>query len=212
MEMKYLDFKNRFASFPLISSSILAVLEENEQVLRNQLSAWKRRGLVVELKRGLYLLNENDRKINVSRAFLANQLYPPSYISVEYALMFYDLIPERVADLTSITTKKTKSFRNALGTFAYHHLAPKCFTGFIEEKDENGYSFFIAAPEKAIVDFIYLNLNRFDTKKANIFELSYRFQNYDELDSSKLQAFAALFNSKKLIGVVNLFCDFIKTG
>ncbi len=210
--MKYLDFKNKFAAAPLISSSILTALGDNEQVLRNQVSAWKKRGLVMELKRGLYLLNENDRKINLSRVFIANQLYSPSYVSMAYALMFYDLIPERVADLTSISTRKTKNFNNPLGVFAYHHLSALCFTGFVEEKDENGYSFFIATPEKAVVDFIYLNLARFDPQQPDIFELSFRFQNYGELKLFKLKKFAELFHSKKLIAVVNSFCEFIKAS
>lgn len=210
--MKYLDFKNRVKDFPLFSSSLLGYLDPNEQVLRNQLSGWKRRGLVLKLKRGLYILNEKERKITPSRLFVANQLYSPSYVSTEYALMFHELIPERVFDVTSVTTRKTRSFKNALGLFVYQHLATKCFKGFVEQKDENGYTFFIATPEKAVVDFIYLNLSRFERRKPDIFEQSFRFQNTSDLTSAKLLDFAFLFKNKKLFDVVKMFCQFFIKG
>lgn len=210
--MKYLEFKKRIQDFPLFSSSLLGYLDANEQVLKNQLTGWKRQGLLLELKRGLYILNENDRKVTPSRVFLANQLYSPSYVSTEYALMFYDLIPERVADITSVTTRKTAYFKNTFGLFIYQHIGIDCFKGFIEEKDENDYSFLIATPEKAVVDFIYLNLPRFERDRPEIFEQSFRFQNFADLSSTKMLDFAVLFKNKKLFDVVKMFCEFIKGG
>jgi len=209
-DMRYSDFKNKIQGFPIFSSSLSGCLDSNEQLLRNQLSSWKKRGLILELKRGLYVLNENDRKINPSRVFLANQLYSPSYISTEYALMLYNLIPERVVDVTSVTTRKTKSFKNACGLFVYQHIASGCFRDFIDQKDENNYSFFIATPEKAMVDFIYLNLARFKENQLDIFEQSFRFQNYAGLDVSKMLGAARLFKSKKLLNVIEMFCQLIK--
>lgn len=208
--MKFREFKAKVQNLPLISSSFTGYLDANEKVFRNQLSQWKKQELILELKRGLYILNENDRKITPSRVFLANQLYPPSYISTEYALAFYDLIPERVADVTSVATRKTAAFKNAFGLFIYQHLSTGCFEGFIEQKDENNYSFLIATPEKAIVDFIYLNLPRFEENKPEIFEQSFRFQNYEELNKASLLSYAALFKSQKLLRIVKLFTRLIK--
>lgn len=210
--MKYQDFKNQIRNFPIFSASLAARISPNEQVLRNQLSGWKRRRLVLELKRGLYILNENDRTITPSRVFLANQLYPPSYVSTEYALMYYDLIPERVADLTSVTTRKTANFENSFGRFIYQHIGTGSFEGFIERKDENNHSFMIATPEKAIVDFIYLNLARFERNKPDVFELSFRLQNLAHLDSSKIVDFAELFRSRKLSDIITMLVDSITEG
>lgn len=207
--MKYTEFRHFFASFPVIPASSFGALDVNTQVLRNQLSGWKKRGLVIELKKGLYILNDADRQVNVSRSFIANQLYPPSYVSLEYALMRHDLIPERVYDVTSVTTRKTASFQNPLGQFAYRHLSPERFFGFVEEKDENGLSVFVAAPEKAIVDFLYLNLARFQTERSDIFGLSFRFQNLEQLNLGKLTEVADRFKSKKLVRVTGLFCEFL---
>lgn len=87
--------------------------------------------------------------------FIAKEIYSPSYVSLEYALSIYGLIPERVVDVTSVTTKKPIEFKNKLGVFIYQHIKENCFTGFIEKEDENGLVYFIATPEKAVADFLY---------------------------------------------------------
>ncbi|MBU3942458.1 hypothetical protein KKA24_00575, partial [Patescibacteria group bacterium] len=166
--------------------------------------------LLVRLKRGVYLLNANDRKINPSRAYIANQLYTPSYVSLEYALKFYDLIPERVSDLTGITTRKTLWLKNEAGTFIYQHIKPQAFRGFKALKDEAALTFFIAEPEKAVVDFFYLNLEKFEGADEEVFEESYRLQNVEMLKARKVMKFAELFDSGKLMRLSQSFCKFIK--
>ena len=91
---------------------------------------------------------------------------------MEYALNFYGLIPEKVADLTSVTTKKTTRFSAQEGTFIYQHIKPGAFRGFKTFKDEANLTFFMALPEKAVVDFIYLNLEKFKVADSKIFERS----------------------------------------
>lgn len=208
--MKYKEFKNKIRDFPIFSSSQLSSLTSNPQVLKNQLTLWQKQGLVLRLKRGFYILNEEDRKINPSRTFIANQLVSPSYVSTEYALSFYGFIPERVEDLTSVTTKKTTIIRNKFGVFRYQHVKPACFRGFEQIVKGEGFSFFIATPEKAVVDFLYLNLSHFKVSEPDIFASSYRFQNTSGISKKRLKIFAQLFNNQKLIKVVDSFCEFIK--
>ena len=208
--MRYIEFKNYICDFPIFSTSQLGILAKNKQLLRNQLTRWQKQGLILKLKKGLYILNKNDRKINPSRVFIANQLYSPSYISTEYALSFYELIPERVEDITSITTKKTISFKNDLGFFRYQHINIGCFVGFIQLKDENNLPFFIAEPEKAIVDFLYLNLKALKLDTSDIFKTSYRFQNIEGLNPKKIISWARLFKNSRLEAVAGEFCAFIR--
>ena len=99
--MKYLEFKDAVKEFPLISSTHISNIDKKPQTLKVQLSGWQKKGLVIKLKRGLYILNESDRKIQPSRIFLANALYSPSYVSTKYAFGYYDLISEKVEDVTS---------------------------------------------------------------------------------------------------------------
>lgn len=208
--MKYKEFKNRIRNFPIFSSSQISSLTSNAQVLKNQLTLWQKQGLVLRLKRGLYILNEEDRKINPSRPFIANQLISPSYISTEYALFFYGLIPEKVEDITSVTTKKTTVIKNNLGVFRYQHIDTRCFLGFEQIEEKGELSFFIATPEKAMVDFLYLNLSNFRVEDKDIFKLSYRIQNTSELSEKKLKDFAKIFRNQMLIKVVDTFCEFMK--
>lgn len=210
--MKYLEFKNAVKDFPIISLTHIHHLDEKHQTLKVQLSGWQKRGLVIKLKRGLYILNENDRKIEPSRIFLANALYLPSYVSTTYALGFYDLIPEKVEDVTSITTKKTAKFTNTFGTFIYQHLSPNLFFGFKEIKDENGFPVLIAEPEKAVIDFIYLNLREFKGKGRDVFLLSYRFQNFNLLKKKKLLDFAKRFGKEEVLNVVKNLLIIMKEG
>jgi len=208
-EMNFLEFKKKVIGFPVFSTSHLNSLGENRQVLRNQLTKWQKKGLVIKLKKGLYILNEIDRKITPSRTFLANQLYEPSYISTEYALGFYDLIPERVADVTSVSPKKTMMFENKFGRFIYQRVKITCFTGYRILQDENGLNYFIAEPEKALVDFTYLNRSLFGNKDKEIFE-SLRLQNVESLSVKKIIKYAKTFKNYRFMDIIKLLVKFIK--
>jgi hypothetical protein len=125
-------------------------------------------------------------------------------------MSYYDLIPEMVIDITSCTTKKTAKFVNTFGTFVYQHLKTNLFFGFKEIEDENGFPVLIAEPEKAILDFIYLNMHDFKKKEEDIFSLSYRFQNLDILNKKKLMDFAERFENPDLIDVAKKLLNFMK--
>jgi predicted transcriptional regulator of viral defense system len=210
--MKYLEFKNAVKEFPIISLTHISNINKKPQTLKVQLSGWQKKGLVIKLKRGLYILNESDRKIEPSRIFLANALYSPSYVSTTYAFGYYDLIPEKVEDVTSITTKKTAKFTNTFGTFIYQHLKTNLFFGLKEIKDENGFPVLIAEPEKAMLDFIYLNLQDFKGEKKDVFSLSYRFQNLNILKKKKLTDFAKKYENKEIFDVVENLLSLMKEG
>jgi len=208
--MNYMEFKNKVQNLPVIVSKDLVVSRGKEQSLLNQLYRWQRKGLIIKLKKGMYLLNKNDRKVDPSRVFLACQIYSPSYISLEYALSFYGLIPERVADITCVTTRKTTRFKNELGNFIYQHIKPLAFRGFVAMKDDAGFTFFIAEAEKAVVDLFYLNLSSINLGKPELFTEYFRFQNTEELKSERIIQLAAAFRNTKLTRLANLFCEFIE--
>lgn len=81
---------------------------------------------------------------------IANFLYFPSYISLESALSFYSILSQFPYQITSITSKKTKSLKALDKDFAYFHTKQKLFFGY--EKKER---FLIAWPEKALLDYFY---------------------------------------------------------
>lgn len=107
-------------------------------------------GLLSRLKQGLYALRTDPP----NEMEVANRLYKPSYISLAYALAYYNILPEMPYQITSATTKPTRIFANTNQTFSYYTIKEEAFTGYILKK-EGERSFLIADPEKALVDYIY---------------------------------------------------------
>jgi len=149
----------------------------------------KKEGYIVRLKRGLYKLSDEY----VSDLYLANKLYEPSYISLEFALSYHRVIPETVYEITSITTKTTRRFQALGKTFSYRHVKKEAFTGYSLQQ-QGGFSFLIADPEKAFVDLNYLRMvggrkpiTRFNKKTIN---------------STQAIQYAKLFNNRKFIGII----------
>lgn len=207
--MDYQRFKTAVQGLPVFSGRDAARLGE-PKTMYNQLANWRRKGLVSQLRRGLYVLGKADRKIEPGGPFLSGQLYAPSYVSLEYALGVHGLIPEMVTSVTAVTTRNTARFRNDLGSFEYQHIKREAFRGFTLMKDAAGLSYFLAGPEKAVVDFIYLNLPRFTRGDREIFTRSYRFQNLESLDTRELKAYGALFANTKLGEIVGELCRLVR--
>ncbi|MFH1841002.1 MAG: hypothetical protein ABH807_02515 [Candidatus Shapirobacteria bacterium] len=104
----------------------------------------------MRLKRGLYAFPERLP----DELTLANRLYSPSYISSESALSFYGLIPETVANVTSVTSLTTKKIVTPVGVFLYSRLSARLFWGFRWFKSPvDGCYYALAEPEKAYLDF-----------------------------------------------------------
>lgn len=109
-------------------------------------------GKIFRITRGIY---ETDR--NVDPVFLAGSILSPSYISFEYALSYYGLIPERVVAITSasLQVRKHKRFTNVFGRYEFSDIPGKAFssgTTFIMYKE---YAARFATKEKAICDSLY---------------------------------------------------------
>ena len=205
--MKFNQFKQKINHLPVFSTSMLGSLTNDPATLKVQLSSWGKKGLVSLLRRGLYVLGAQERKINPSHFYLANQIYIPSYVSMESALAYYELIPEFVALTTSITVRKTARFENEFGIFMYQHIHAGAYGGFETLKAVDDLPVFVATPEKAVVDFIYLNLSKFGFSDTRVFTESYRFQNCGNLNRSELQKYAKRFKSKKLLTIIDLFIE-----
>ena len=164
------------------------------------LKNWIKKGHLIMLRRGLYLTAEEALKNN-SMA-LATKIYPPSYVSLEMALGFYGIIPEAVFTITSVTTRKTKSFKTPQGNFSYQKIKKTAFGGY-EAKKAGKISFNLALPEKAIVDFFYLNRNILNGELTQF--QGYRFSQDFKYDKKKLLAFAKVFQNKKVLLLTHNF-------
>ena len=200
--MDFRKFKEKVKVLPFFSSDVAEIFSTSPLTLRNQFSRWKKQGLLVELKRGLYVLSRGERQTTLSRQALAAILYQPSYISLESALSHYQMIPERVDTVMSVSPKKTRVFHNPEGTFSYRNLQTSLNFGFLAKKDENGYPYFIAEPEKALLDYLYLNLGGLDPKDGDILDRFLRLQNRSIMNKNKLSSYARRFAVKKLYAIL----------
>ena len=121
----------------------------------SRLTEWQKRGIVKKIVKGVYILA--DAQIDDVALFeVANIIYPPSYISLESALSYYNLIPEGVYTTTSVSTRRTYSFNTPLGVFDFRNVKPEIYFGY-KSFDIYAGKYLIANPEKALLDFIYLN-------------------------------------------------------
>ena len=193
----------------MFSTSLLGALTDQEGTLRVQVSIWKKKGLIRSLRKGLYILSPEERHWEPSLFYLANQIFSPSYVSLESALAYHGLIPEFVATTTSVTVRKTCRFENDFGVFTYQRVIPNGFDGFESIRESEKVSALVATPEKAVVDFLYLRVNLAQFKKPDrrIFSESYRFQNCEGLNRSKLRAYAKRFGSKRILLAVESFIE-----
>lgn len=119
---------------------------------KSKLSRMVKNGECFPVTKGIY---ETDR--NVPAYLLAGSIYGPSYISFEYALSFYGLIPEAVYTVTCATfeKKKKKRYETLFGTFTYRDVPFAAFPLELVLMQEDDYFYRIANPVKALCDKLY---------------------------------------------------------
>lgn len=164
---------------------------------------------IIRVKKGLYVFGPKLAREPYSKETLANLIYGPSYISLEYALSFYGLIPERVETLTSITNKRKKLFKTPVGIFSYRYINPSIYSyGITLHVVDKYHSILIATKEKAISDMLYFCKRMSDEVQIK----KYLFEDL-RLDREETISFN-LRNVKKLAELyghnVDLFYDLLK--
>lgn len=171
---------------------------EKAKTLKNNLTRWVRKKRIVRLKRDLYEMAEPGSESKIPDLYVANKLYFPSYISLETALSIYSIIPEVAVNVTSVTTRPTRVFKNRYGQFFYRTCQRKAFNGYYLMKYE-GTKIYIADKEKALVDFLYYRLR--SGRSLNLKEERLNEQILKEMNWSKSLKYAKLFN-KRVVKIV----------
>ena len=145
---------NQFGIIPIDTAALKAALDDYKSP-KDKITTLEQSGLLIRLKRGLFVVAPMVHSQPLSKELIANHIYGPSYISLQTALSFYGLIPERVHTVCSMTTKRSSSFINPLGNFDYITVPAAYFAiGIRQEIVNNNYAYLIATPEKALCDMI----------------------------------------------------------
>ena len=135
-------------------------------------------GKIIRLKKGLYILNEEESGKNYNRFLVANHLYGPSYVSMQTALRYYGLIPEQVYAVQSVTTKAVRHFETPIGQFYYTHCSAQWLSLGVRMQSDEELSYLIATPEKAVFDLVQFTSGismRYQCEAAEWLENDLRF-------------------------------------
>ena len=164
----------------------------------NKISRDIRDGKLHKIINGLY---ETDS--NTPGYLLAGSIYGPSYISFEFALSYYGLIPERVSTITCATCdkKKKKEYNTDFGTFTYRDVPVLAYPEEIILKEENNYSYQIATPEKALCDKLYtlVPLNNYANLENMLFiDLRIDEEEFNKLNVDKIERLSELYHSTNI--------------
>lgn len=186
----YVEFKNHFDKKPLIS--LVEIQKAFPKLDKRRLTEWSKKGYIENVKRGFYRFT--DQPLNQGTIyFIANKIYKPSYISLESALAVYQIIPEAVFSVTSISSLNTTQLNSSVGNLTYNHLKENLFFGY-ELIERNGLTFALAKPEKAILDYLYLHSN---FRSIEDFEgLRWNKEIIKSFDFQRFSDYLQLFNSK----------------
>jgi predicted transcriptional regulator of viral defense system len=123
-------------------------------------SRYVHQGLLVKLKRNIYILKEKWNVLETEEKFtLANLVQVPSYISLMTALDYYEITTQIQRDfIESVAVKRTMEKEVDDTVFNFTKIHAGLYSGFKKDKD-----FFIATPEKAFLDAFYLmSLGRYN--------------------------------------------------
>lgn len=119
---------------------------------RNKITQLLRDGTIIRIKKGLYVFGEAERRRPFSRELLANLIYGPSFISLDFALFRSGLIPERPSVITSVTPKRSKQFETPVGRFSYRQTPIMSFEIGMTRNEQDDVAYLIAGPERALSD------------------------------------------------------------
>lgn len=151
--MNYTEFHDEMKGFP--NFSIVEIEKHFPNFDSRRLVEWQQKGYIKRLRNRFYYFSKQS--INESFLFItANEIYRPSYISLESALSKYGFIPEGVFQIISCSTRKTQFFKTPLGNFSYRHIKPDLYFGYRLEEWQNHY-YAIAEPEKVLIDYLYFH-------------------------------------------------------
>jgi hypothetical protein len=177
---------------------------------RKKITSMLHKREILRVKKGLYLFGEGQRRSPYCRELLANLIYGPSCISLEYALHYHGLTPERVETITSVTCGRSRSFATPVGSFSYRMIPLTAFSIGIDRIElPDGRSFLMAIPEKALADRIMLERGGdISTQKGLLCYLTDNLRidpaALQQLDPGSLLTIAEGYRSKRLKQLASL--------
>ncbi len=191
--MKYIEFKIKLADHKVID--IRNVITLFGKIDSRRLYEWQQQNYIKRLSNNFYIFTDTIQNDSLLK-HISNKINSPSYIALESALSYYNLIPEAVFQIKSVTTKKTKKIQNEIASFSYQSINRALFFGY-SIKGEDKTPFLISDPEKTVLDFLYFN--PYLKTESDFEELRLKRDVIQEIISpSKMDTYLRLFNHRRL--------------
>ena len=192
--MKFSELLDIVGDEPVFGTGLLLAGVTDVPAVQRQLAGWVRDGRLVRVRKGLYALERPHRKVDPDPFVISNRLVMPSYVSLESALHFHEMIPDVVQGVTAVTTGRVAEFETPLGRYLFHHVMEERFWGAGYAGVARGQRALVASPEKALLDLLYLTPGSDD--RAYISQL--RLQGGARIDRARLWGMVERFGSKKV--------------
>lgn len=192
--MRFIDFYHTFSALGCFDVNQVRMVQPLFD--RSALTRWVAKGYLLHLRNGCYAFSDWVSRSGADWV-VSSKIYRPSYVSHYSALAHYGMIPEFVSQTTCVTTLKTANFQNVLGTFTYYHVKPELFFGFSGVTTATGHTAYLASPEKALLDLLYLTPAIDSVDDMEQLRLDDDFMN-DEFDLAKAREMLATFHNKAL--------------
>lgn len=170
------------------------------------ISRMVKKGVLIRLKNGFFVIAEKIQNSPIPFEQIANLLHGPSYISYEWALSYYRMIPEGVYVVTSTSATKSKSYSTPIGTFDYAYLSHHRYAIGIDQKENASGRFLIATPEKALADLVHLKSKGLSSKELIVDLIEARRIEEDllkNLNKKQLLEIAENYRSQAVTTLVN---------
>lgn len=193
--MKFERLLEIVADEPVFEPGLLLAGDVDPADIQRQLSRWVEAGRLYQLRRGLYALAPPYQKVKPHPFLVANRLARGSYVSRQSALAHYGLIPEYVPVTTSVTTSRPARWDTPLGTYDFRHIQSEHLRSYSRTDLGGRQEAFLATPEKALLDLIYLEPGA--DAPAYLNEL--RLQHMEVLDLDELRRQAEAFGKPKIL-------------
>jgi len=194
----------RLSKLPYFKTSNLEALLpclKKDSVYR-KLTRWNRRGLIIKLKKGFYVVKEYKKEHSADvnyLYYLANVLRYPSYVSGAFVLQNNGVLTDVTFPITSITTKTTRKYYNKIGNFFYYSISPKLYLGY-ERLLYNNEPIYVATLAKALFDHLYIRYLKVKIKPEAVIERErLNLDIFSKKDIAEFRKYCKLSKNKMLI-------------
>lgn len=200
--MNILEIRNLLGTTVFTNDTLVEILKSDIKNINEKIMRMVKNEELIRIKRGIYCLGQKYRQNEPNPISAANLLYAPSYVSFEYALSYYGMIPERVDEITSATMKHPKLFITPLGRYSYRKISTNAYSiGIDWHYNEKDGGRLIATPEKALCDKIRYDrgIGRMSQEEMlEYLEYDLRLDGLEKLDGELIRSIAIAYHSQNL--------------